>query len=81
MGASSFSVGHGVNTLKKVASVRMLQQLPDDQHIVSYPLRKKVSELLEIMCVCFVAITCIHSCPQGYYAILASALFYLSGSA
>ncbi|XP_057475541.1 uncharacterized protein LOC130763619 isoform X1 [Actinidia eriantha] len=41
VGASSFYVGHGVNTLKKVASVRMLQQLPDDQHIVSYPLRKK----------------------------------------
>ncbi|KAI8561923.1 hypothetical protein RHMOL_Rhmol04G0379800 [Rhododendron molle] len=41
VGASSFSVGHGVNTLKKVASVRMLHQSPDGQHIMSYPLRRK----------------------------------------
>ncbi|KAI7993232.1 putative vacuolar protein sorting-associated protein 13A [Camellia lanceoleosa] len=41
VGASSFSVGHGANTLKKVASVRMLHQPPDGQHIVSYPLKTK----------------------------------------
>ncbi|XP_052204938.1 uncharacterized protein LOC127809843 isoform X2 [Diospyros lotus] len=41
VGASSFSVGQGTNTLKKVASVRMLHQPPDSQHIVSHPLRRK----------------------------------------
>ncbi|KAI8002909.1 putative vacuolar protein sorting-associated protein 13D [Camellia lanceoleosa] len=41
VGASSFSVGHGANTLKKVSSVRMLHQPPDGQHIVSYPLKTK----------------------------------------
>ncbi|KAA8527969.1 hypothetical protein F0562_035162 [Nyssa sinensis] len=41
VGASSFSVGHGANTLKKVASVRMLHQPSDVQNIVSYPLRRK----------------------------------------
>lgn len=46
VGASSFSVGHGVNTLKKVASVRMFHQSPDGQHIMSYPLRRKVSAAL-----------------------------------
>ncbi|KAL7210687.1 hypothetical protein ACSBR1_032112 [Camellia fascicularis] len=40
VGASSFSVGHGANTLK-VSSVRMLHQPPDGQHIVSYPLKTK----------------------------------------
>ncbi|XAR56952.1 hypothetical protein NMG60_11024929 [Bertholletia excelsa] len=42
VGASSFPVGPGASTLKKVASVRMLhQQPPDSQHIKSYSLQKK----------------------------------------
>ncbi|CAI8587512.1 unnamed protein product [Vicia faba] len=37
VGALSFSVGHGANTLKKVASVRMFYQPYDAQNIRSYP--------------------------------------------
>ncbi|KAK2971030.1 hypothetical protein RJ640_025804 [Escallonia rubra] len=41
VGASSFSVGHGANTLKKVASARMLYQGSVVQNIKSYPLQRK----------------------------------------
>ncbi|KAK3187934.1 hypothetical protein Dsin_027495 [Dipteronia sinensis] len=41
VGALSFPVGHGVNTLKKVSSARMLHQPHDIQNIVSYSLRRK----------------------------------------
>ncbi|KAJ4956285.1 hypothetical protein NE237_013068 [Protea cynaroides] len=41
VGASSIPVGHGINTLKKVASVRMLHQSSDGQKLVSYPLTGK----------------------------------------
>ncbi|KAK1591812.1 hypothetical protein Q3G72_014066 [Acer saccharum] len=41
VGALSFPVGHGVNTLKKVSSARMLHQPYDIQNIVSYSLRRK----------------------------------------
>ncbi|XP_071939359.1 uncharacterized protein [Coffea arabica] len=41
VGASSFSVGHGASTLKKVASVKMLHQAYDFQNTVSYPLKKR----------------------------------------
>ncbi|XP_059643008.1 uncharacterized protein LOC132284858 [Cornus florida] len=41
VGASSFSVGQGSNTLKKVASARILHQPSDVQNILSYPLRKR----------------------------------------
>ncbi|XP_042475866.1 uncharacterized protein LOC122057714 isoform X2 [Macadamia integrifolia] len=41
VGASSIPVGRGVNTLKKVASVRMLHQSSDGQNLVSYPLTRK----------------------------------------
>ncbi|KAJ0034329.1 hypothetical protein Pint_24264 [Pistacia integerrima] len=41
VGALSFPVGHGANTLKKVGSVRMLNQAYDVQDIVSYSLRRK----------------------------------------
>ncbi|KAK3025351.1 hypothetical protein RJ639_043860, partial [Escallonia herrerae] len=41
VGASSFSVGHGANTLKKVASARMLHQGSVVQNIKSYPLQRK----------------------------------------
>jgi hypothetical protein len=43
VGALSFSVGHGANTLKKVASVRMFHQPHDVQNIRSYPLTTMVS--------------------------------------
>ncbi|XP_057959044.1 uncharacterized protein LOC131151699 [Malania oleifera] len=39
VGAYSFSIGCGANTLKKVASTRILHQPYDAQNIVSYPLR------------------------------------------
>ncbi|XP_043726204.1 uncharacterized protein LOC122672780 isoform X2 [Telopea speciosissima] len=41
VGASSIPVGHGVHTLKKVASVRMLHQPSDGQKLVSYSLTRK----------------------------------------
>uniref|UniRef100_A0A7N0UXF0 PH domain-containing protein n=1 Tax=Kalanchoe fedtschenkoi TaxID=63787 RepID=A0A7N0UXF0_KALFE len=41
VGSFSFSIGHGVSTLKKVASARMLHQANDMQNVVSYPLRRK----------------------------------------
>lgn len=42
VGASSFSMGHGANALKKVASVRMLNHTSDAENVVSYPLKKRV---------------------------------------
>ncbi|WOH07393.1 hypothetical protein DCAR_0726823 [Daucus carota subsp. sativus] len=42
VGASSFSVGHGANPLKKVASVKMLHQASEVQNIAAYPLRRTV---------------------------------------
>lgn len=42
VGALSFSVGHGANTLKKVASVRMVHQPYDVQNIRLYPLTRMV---------------------------------------
>lgn len=42
VGALSFPVGHGTNTLKKVSSSRMLHHPYDAQNIVSYSLRRKV---------------------------------------
>ncbi|KAL5782083.1 hypothetical protein ACOSP7_007112 [Xanthoceras sorbifolium] len=41
VGALSFPVGHGVNTLKKVSSARMLHQPYDIQKTISYSLRRK----------------------------------------
>ncbi|KAG8370579.1 hypothetical protein BUALT_Bualt14G0131800 [Buddleja alternifolia] len=41
VGACSFSVGHGMSVLKKIASVKMLQQTCDVQNIASYPLKRK----------------------------------------
>lgn len=43
VGAFSFSIGCGVNMLKKVASARMLHPQVNIQNIVSYPLRGKVN--------------------------------------
>lgn len=43
VGASSFSVGHGANALKKVSSVKMLHQASEVQNILSYPLKRTVS--------------------------------------
>lgn len=42
VGALSFSVGHGANMLRKVASVRMFHQAHESQNLVSYPLKRKV---------------------------------------
>ncbi|KAK6779427.1 hypothetical protein RDI58_021611 [Solanum bulbocastanum] len=41
VGASSFSIGHGPNILKKVASLRMLHQVSDVENFGCYPLRKR----------------------------------------
>ncbi|CAI9779714.1 unnamed protein product [Fraxinus pennsylvanica] len=41
VGACSFSVGHGANMLKKVASVKMLHQASDIQNVTSYPLERR----------------------------------------
>lgn len=42
VGALSFLVGHGSNTLRKMASVRMVHQAHENQNLVSYPLKRKV---------------------------------------
>ncbi|KAK7348007.1 hypothetical protein VNO80_22555 [Phaseolus coccineus] len=49
VGALSFSVGHGANTLKKVASVRMFQPPNDAQSIRAYPLSRLVEQNVEAM--------------------------------
>lgn len=49
VGAYSFSIGHGVSSLKKVASARMLHQANDMQNVVSYQLRRKVKFSLKYM--------------------------------
>lgn len=43
VGSLSFSVGHGANILRKVASARMFHQAHDHQNIISYPLNRRVS--------------------------------------
>jgi len=52
VGALSFSVGHGANTLKKVASVRMFQPASDTQSIRSYPLSRLVSLYNLVIFIC-----------------------------
>ncbi|KAH1088253.1 hypothetical protein AAZX31_07G215500 [Glycine max] len=47
--ALSFSVGHGANILKKVASVRMFHQPNDVPNIRSYPLNRLVQQNVEAM--------------------------------
>ncbi|CAI9119065.1 OLC1v1020728C1 [Oldenlandia corymbosa var. corymbosa] len=41
VGASSFSVGRGASSLKKVASVKMLHHAYDVRNVLSYPLKRK----------------------------------------
>ncbi|KAL3812236.1 hypothetical protein ACJIZ3_013504 [Penstemon smallii] len=41
VGACSFSVGHGMSILKKVASVKMLHQTSDVPNFASYPLKRR----------------------------------------
>ncbi|KAK9670363.1 hypothetical protein RND81_13G196500 [Saponaria officinalis] len=41
VGAASFSIGHGTNTLKKISSSRMLNQQHNFEKIASYPLQKR----------------------------------------
>lgn len=43
VGSLSFPVGHGENTLRKVASVRSLPQSSDAENTSSYTLQRKVS--------------------------------------
>lgn len=43
VGSLSFPVGHGENILRKVASVRMLNQSSDAENTSSYTLQRKVS--------------------------------------
>ncbi|XP_059444630.1 uncharacterized protein LOC132176414 [Corylus avellana] len=45
VGSISFSVGHGANMLKKVTSVRMLNQPHNVQNIISYPLRRRHNDV------------------------------------
>lgn len=42
VGSLSFPVGHGENILRKVASVRMLNQSSDAENTSSYTLQRKV---------------------------------------
>ncbi|KAI4370200.1 hypothetical protein MLD38_018571 [Melastoma candidum] len=44
VGAFSFPVGHGANTLKKLSSSRLLYQPHDAHSIVSYPLKRRQNE-------------------------------------
>ncbi|XP_010524589.1 PREDICTED: uncharacterized protein LOC104802610 [Tarenaya hassleriana] len=44
VGSFSFPVGYGANTLRKVASVRVLNQSNEAQNTISYPLRRKNAE-------------------------------------
>lgn len=44
VGASSFSIGHGAKTLKKMTSVKMLHQASEVQNIAAYPLKTAVSQ-------------------------------------
>ncbi|GAB2216278.1 hypothetical protein Droror1_Dr00024048 [Drosera rotundifolia] len=41
VGAASFPVRHGANTLRKISSARMLHQQHDLQNVASYPLRRR----------------------------------------
>ncbi|KAL9254718.1 Intermembrane lipid transfer protein vps13A-like protein, partial [Drosera capensis] len=41
VGAASFPVRHGANTLRKITSARMLHQQHDLQNVASYPLRRR----------------------------------------
>ncbi|KAK8671255.1 hypothetical protein V6N13_037855 [Hibiscus sabdariffa] len=45
VGALSFPVGRGASILKKVSSGRILSQRTDNQHIESYPLRRKFNNV------------------------------------
>lgn len=56
MAALSFSVGHGANILKKVASVRMFHQPNDVPNIRSYPLNRLVSWYIIIILMGFVCL-------------------------
>lgn len=42
VGAFSFSVGHGVNVLKKIASARLMHPPFDVSNVVTYPLKGRV---------------------------------------
>lgn len=44
VGAFSFSVGHGVNVLKKIASARLLHPPFDVGNVVTYPLKGRVQD-------------------------------------
>lgn len=48
VGALSFSVGHGANILRKVASVKMFHQAHESQNLVSYPLKSKLNNLDDV---------------------------------
>ncbi|KAI4335042.1 hypothetical protein L6164_013726 [Bauhinia variegata] len=49
VGALSFSVGHGANTLRRIASVRMVYQPQDVPNIRSYPFKRMVQRNNEDM--------------------------------
>ncbi|KAK6160946.1 hypothetical protein DH2020_004327 [Rehmannia glutinosa] len=57
VGACSFSVGHGTSMLKKVASVKMLNQTSDVQSIVSYPLKRKGQHIDEMHSHCCLSVS------------------------
>ncbi|PON64877.1 Phosphatidylinositol-4, 5-bisphosphate phosphodiesterase gamma [Parasponia andersonii] len=62
VGALSFSVGQGANTLRKVASVRMFHQAHEAPNIISYPLKRNfqqnsLDEVLDFGCL-LVSTTC-----------------------
>ncbi|KAL8484750.1 hypothetical protein ACS0TY_027161 [Phlomoides rotata] len=57
VGACSFSVGHGVGVLKKVASVKMLHQTTDVQSVTSYPLKRRGQQIDEMGSGCCLSVS------------------------
>ena len=49
VGASTISVGHGANPLRKVASARMLQQATEGQKNATHLLMRRVSEFFHLI--------------------------------
>lgn len=49
VGAFSFSVGHGVNVLRKVASARLLHPPFDISNVVTYPLKGRVGSFSPVL--------------------------------
>lgn len=53
VGASTISVGHGANPLRKVASARMLQQATGGQKNATHLLMRRVSDIIFMFIISF----------------------------